>query len=88
MNVIQATLRTNFYQSGDDGETKSYVSFKISSGDVDELPLPRPHVEIFVYSPRMEGVYLRGGRVSRGGIRWSDRREDSRTEILGLITPS
>ena len=85
LNVIQATLRTNFYQSGDDGETKSYVSFKISSGDVDELPLPRPHVEIFVYSPRMEGVHLRGGRVSRGGIRWSDRREDFRTEILGLM---
>ena len=85
LNVIQATLPTNFYQSGDDGETKSYVSFKISSGDVDELPLPRPHVEIFVYSPRMEGVHLRGGRVSRGGIRWSDRREDFRTEILGLM---
>jgi len=85
LNVIQATLRTNFYQSGDDGDPKSYVSFKISSGDVHELPLPRPHVEIFVYSPRMEGVHLRGGRVSRGGIRWSDRREDFRTEILGLM---
>ncbi|MBT4710429.1 MAG: NAD-glutamate dehydrogenase [Alphaproteobacteria bacterium] len=85
LNVIQATLRTNFYQSAEDGGPKSYVSFKISSGEVDELPLPRPHVEIFVYSPRMEGVHLRGGRVSRGGIRWSDRREDFRTEILGLM---
>ena len=85
LNVIQATLRTNFYQTTEDGKPKSYLSFKISSPDMDELPLPRPHAEIFVYSPRMEGVHLRGGKVARGGIRWSDRREDFRTEILGLM---
>ena len=85
LNVIQSTLRTNYYQRGTDGGPKPYLSFKIRSGDVDELPLPKPHAEIFVYSPRMEGVHLRGGRVGRGGIRWSDRREDFRTEILGLM---
>ena len=62
---------------------KDWISFKIDSRAIDELPAPRPLVEIFVYSPRMEGIHLRGGRVARGGIRWSDRREDFRTEILG-----
>ena len=68
-----------------DGAPKDWISFKIDSRAIDELPAPRPLVEIFVYSPRMEGIHLRGGRVARGGIRWSDRREDFRTEILGLM---
>ena len=78
-NLISATLRTNWFQHRD------YVSFKLDSTAIDDLPLPRPMVEIFVYSPRVEAVHLRGGRVARGGIRWSDRRDDFRTEILGLM---
>ncbi|QCG89201.1 NAD-glutamate dehydrogenase [Azospirillum sp. TSH100] len=85
VNLIRATLRTNAYQTGPDGAPKPHLSFKLDSGSIDELPLPRPWVEVFVYSPRMEGVHLRGGKVARGGIRWSDRREDFRTEILGLM---
>jgi glutamate dehydrogenase len=85
LNLIHCTLRTNFYQMGADGAPKPYISFKLDSGAIDELPLPRPHVEIWVYSPRVEAVHLRGGKVARGGIRWSDRREDFRTEILGLM---
>ena len=83
-NVIEATLRTNYYQPGGVGPAKPYLSFKLDSKALDELPLPRPLVEIWVYAARMEGCHLRGGRVARGGIRWSDRREDFRTEILGL----
>jgi len=83
--VIGATLRTNFYQKTAGGEPKPYLSFKLDPGKVPELPLPRPMFEIFVYSPRVEGVHLRMGRVARGGIRWSDRREDFRTEVLGLM---
>ena len=78
-------LRTNYWQTGADGAPKDWISFKIDSRALDELPAPRPLVEIFVYSPRMEGIHLRGGRVARGGIRWSDRREDFRTEVLGLM---
>lgn len=85
LNLIQCTLRTNYYQKGADGKSKSYMSFKIDSQRVDGLPLPRPMVEVWVYSPRVEAIHLRGGKVARGGIRWSDRREDFRTEILGLI---
>ncbi|MBT4020633.1 MAG: NAD-glutamate dehydrogenase [Alphaproteobacteria bacterium] len=85
LNLVENTLRTNYYQSGQDGQNKGYVSFKLNSQEIDELPLPRPHVEIFVYSPRVEAVHLRGGRVARGGLRWSDRREDFRTEVLGLM---
>jgi glutamate dehydrogenase len=85
VNLIQSTLRTNHFQSGADGQPKPYVSFKLDSQKVDDLPLPRPLVEIWVYSPKVEAVHLRGGRVARGGIRWSDRREDFRTEILGLM---
>jgi glutamate dehydrogenase len=85
LNVIQSTLRTNFYQTAENGEPKSYVSFKLDAESIDELPLPRPFREIFVYSPRIEGVHLRFGKVARGGLRWSDRREDFRTEILGLV---
>jgi glutamate dehydrogenase len=84
-NALSATVRTNVYQSGAGGQPKEYLSFKIESQQLRELPLPRPLFEIFVFSPRMEGVHLRMGFVARGGIRWSDRREDFRTEILGLM---
>ena len=84
-NLITSTLRTNFYQKGVDGEPKPYLSFKLESPRVEGLPLPRPWREIFVYSPRMEGIHLRGGSVARGGIRWSDRREDFRAEVLRLM---
>ncbi|GLQ05026.1 NAD-glutamate dehydrogenase [Sneathiella chinensis] len=85
MNLIENTLRTNVYQEGAGDAAKPYFSFKLDSQNIDDLPLPRPHVEIFVYSPRVEGVHLRGGKVARGGLRWSDRREDFRTEVLGLL---
>lgn len=85
LNVMDATLRTSFFQKGAGGEPKPHVSFKLSSQDIDELPLPRPYREIFVYSPRIEGVHLRFGPVARGGLRWSDRLEDFRTEVLGLV---
>jgi glutamate dehydrogenase len=78
-NLIEATLRTNFYQN------KPYVSFKLNPAGIEGLPFPRPMFEIWVYSPRVEGVHLRFGKVARGGLRWSDRREDFRTEILGLV---
>ena len=84
IGVIRATLRTNYFQHGPGGTPKSYVSFKFDPHKIPELPEPRPKYEIFVYSPRVEGVHLRGGAVARGGIRWSDRREDFRTEVLGL----
>ncbi|HET9765484.1 MAG TPA: NAD-glutamate dehydrogenase domain-containing protein, partial [Thermoanaerobaculia bacterium] len=82
--VIKETLRTNFFQLVD-GHHKPYMSFKLDSKSLRLLPDPKPRFEIFVYSPRMEGVHLRGGMVARGGLRWSDRREDFRTEILGLL---
>jgi glutamate dehydrogenase len=85
VSLIEATLRTNYFQNDAKGERKLYVSFKLDSQQVPELPLPRPLFEIFVYAPWMEGIHLRGGKVARGGIRWSDRREDFRTEILGLM---
>ena len=84
LGVIRATLRTNFYQPAQDGSPKPYISFKINAPAVPELPAPKPKYEIWVYSPRVEGVHLRFGKVARGGLRWSDRREDFRTEILGL----
>jgi glutamate dehydrogenase len=84
IGVIGATTRTNFFQRGENGE-RDYVSFKIDSGRVRELPAPRPYREIFVFSPRVEGVHLRFGPVARGGLRWSDRQEDFRTEVLGLV---
>ncbi len=83
--VMRATLRTNHYQPDKQGARKPYVSFKIESAKVPELPEPRPLFEIFVYSPRFEGIHLRGGKVARGGLRWSDRPEDFRTEVLGLV---
>ena len=85
MNVIESTLRTNFFQKGEDGKLKDYISFKLDSRALLELPLPRPFREIFVYSMRTEGIHLRGGKVARGGLRWSDRHEDFRTEVLGLM---
>jgi glutamate dehydrogenase len=85
LSLIQATLRTNHYQPQQNGSPKSYVSFKFDPALVPDLPDPRPMYEIFVYSPRVEGVHLRGGPVARGGLRWSDRREDFRTEVLGLV---
>ena len=86
LEVVRSMLRTNFFQrSTEDDEPKPYVSFKLDPSQLDWLPDPRPAFEIFVYSPRTEGVHLRGGRVARGGLRWSDRREDFRTEVLGLM---
>jgi glutamate dehydrogenase len=85
LTLIQATLRTSFFQRGNDGRPKSYVAFKLDPQAIPDLPQPRPKYEIFVYSPRFEGVHLRFGAVARGGLRWSDRREDFRTEILGLV---
>ncbi|MDP3161910.1 MAG: NAD-glutamate dehydrogenase, partial [Reyranella sp.] len=85
LNAVCCTLRTNFWQTAADGAAKDWISLKIDSRAIDELPAPRPLVEIFVYSPRMEGIHLRGGKVARGGIRWSDRREDFRTEVLSLM---
>lgn len=85
LDMMQATLRTNFYQSDDEGNEKPYVSFKLAPEMISDMPLPLPKFEIFVYSPKVEGVHLRGGKVARGGLRWSDRQEDFRTEILGLV---
>ena len=85
-SMIQATLRTNYFVSRpDSARQQNVVSVKLNPGLIDELPLPRPRFEIFVYSPRVEGAHLRFGYVARGGLRWSDRREDFRTEILGLV---
>jgi glutamate dehydrogenase len=80
-----ATLRTNAWQLGSTGAAKPYLSFKFNPREVPGVPEPKPLFEIWVYSPRVEGVHLRGGKVARGGLRWSDRREDFRTEILGLV---
>lgn len=85
LEVILATIRTNYYQSTDSKPYKEYLSLKIHSSKVPELPLPVPLYEIFVYSPRVEAIHLRNAKVARGGIRWSDRREDFRTEILDLM---
>ena len=85
LTVIKATLRTNYFQPGADGRPKSYISLKLEPDAIPDLPEPRPKFEIFVYSPRVEGVHLRFGAVARGGLRWSDRRDDFRTEVLGLV---
>ena len=85
LSVVRAGLRTNFYQPDAAGRDKSYVSLKLDPSQVSELPPPLPMYETFVYSPQMEGIHLRGGPVARGGLRWSDRREDFRTEVLGLV---
>ena len=85
LDLIKATMRTNFYQADANGQSKSYFSFKFNPRLIPELPKPVPKFEIFVYSPRVEGVHLRFGNVARGGLRWSDREEDFRTEVLGLV---
>ncbi|WP_041376656.1 NAD-glutamate dehydrogenase [Polaromonas naphthalenivorans] len=83
--TIGATLRTNAWQLTASGESKPYLSFKLNPREVPGVPEPKPLFEIWVYSPRVEGVHLRRGKVARGGLRWSDRREDFRTEVLGLV---
>ena len=85
VSTVMATLRTNLWQSAIGGGHKPYLSFKLNPREVPGVPEPKPLFEIWVYSPRVEGVHLRGGKVARGGLRWSDRREDFRTEILGLV---
>jgi len=85
VELVTNTLRTNFFQKSEDGSYKNYISFKLNSKNISDLPKPSPYAEIFVYSAEMEGIHLRGGKISRGGIRWSDRVEDYRTEVLGLM---
>ncbi|MGY0215943.1 NAD-glutamate dehydrogenase [Endozoicomonadaceae bacterium StTr2] len=84
-DLIRATLRTNYYCLDADNQPKPYLSLKFAPELIPDLPKPAPRFEIFVYSPRVEGVHLRGGKVARGGLRWSDRPEDFRTEVLGLV---
>jgi len=83
--IIQAIVRTNYFQLSAEGTDKPYISFKVRPALIPDMPLPLPFFEIFVYSPKVEGVHLRFGKVARGGLRWSDRREDFRTEVLGLV---
>jgi len=85
LELIRATVRTNFFRTDELGDLRSYFSFKIRPSGIEQMPLPRPAFEVFVYSPQVEGVHLRGGKVARGGLRWSDRLEDYRTEVLGLV---
>ena len=85
LEVVKATVRTNYYQLDQNGQPKTYLSFKLSPGLISEMPKPVPLYEIFVYSPRVEGVHLRNAKIARGGLRWSDRKEDYRTEVLGLV---
>jgi glutamate dehydrogenase len=85
LTLVLKTLRTNYYQTLPSGEAKPYLAVKLASGEIDLMPLPRPLFEIYVYSPRIEGLHMRAGKVARGGIRWSERKEDFRTEILGLM---
>ncbi len=85
MDMITATLRTNYYQTDTNKQPKPWLSLKLKPRDIPEIPAPVPAFEIFVYAPDIEGVHLRGGKVARGGLRWSDRQEDFRTEVLGLV---
>jgi glutamate dehydrogenase len=85
LGLIRATVRTNYWRRNAQGQRRSFLSFKFDSSQVPGLPAPKPMFEIFVYSTRFEGVHLRGGKVARGGLRWSDRPEDFRTEVLGLV---
>ncbi len=85
LTLVLKTVRTNYFQTLPSGDPKPYVAVKLASSEIDLLPRPRPLFEIYVYSPRVEGVHMRAGKVARGGIRWSDRKEDFRTEILGLM---
>jgi glutamate dehydrogenase len=84
-NLLQAAVRTNFYQIAPDGRPRYVIAFKFEAAKVQGMPLPRPLYEIFMHSPRVEGLHLRFGKVARGGIRWSDRPQDFRTEVLGLV---
>ncbi|MEW6999442.1 NAD-glutamate dehydrogenase [Colwelliaceae bacterium BS250] len=85
VELINATVRTNYFQLDVQQQDKSYISFKMLPEFISDMPKPLPKYEVFVYSPQLEGVHLRGGKVARGGLRWSDRREDFRTEVLGLV---
>ena len=85
IDLVDATLRTNAFRPAADGRYRDVIAMKLEPGKVADLPLPRPMFEIWVCSPRVEGIHLRSGRIARGGIRWSDRREDFRTEVLGLM---
>src|SRR5690625_6727398 len=84
MGVIDATLRTNYFQTDDDGAPHQHVSLKLACAEVPGIPAPVPMAVIWVYSPQVEGVHLRIGAVARGGLRWSDRREHFRTEVIGM----
>ena len=85
LDLLKAMLRTNYYQKDANGQRKNRLSFKFAASEIPGLPKPKPMFEIYVYSPKVEAVHLRGGKVARGGLRWSDRMEDFRTEILGLV---
>ena len=85
VNIVRTAIRTNYYQLDEDGQPKPIIAIKFASRSIEALPLPKPLYEVFVYSPRLEAVHLRFGKVARGGIRWSDRPQDFRTEILGLV---
>ena len=85
INLVEAAVRTNFFQTGADGVPHAIITYKFICANVEALPLPRPMFEIFVYCPRVEGLHLRFGKVARGGLRWSDRPQDYRTEVLGLV---
>jgi glutamate dehydrogenase len=85
VEIMDACLRTNYFQTDKEGGHKPVLSFKFNSSQVPDLPRPVPYAEIFVYGTRVEGIHLRGGKVARGGLRWSDRHEDFRTEVLGLM---
>lgn len=83
--ILEGCVRTNYFQTDAKGKPKPYLSLKLMPRRIPDIPEPRPLYEIFVYSPRMEGVHLRAGKVARGGLRWSDRLQDYRTEVLGLV---
>lgn len=85
MEMISATIRTNYFQLDENNQIKPWLSLKMKPKEISEIPAPVPAFEIFVYAPDIEGVHLRGGKIARGGLRWSDRQEDFRTEILGLV---
>src|SRR5205823_5052427 len=85
LSVVRAMLRTTYFRAEESGSPRPYLALKLDPSELSVLPLPRPQFEIFVYSPRFEGVHLRGGKVARGGLRWSDRPDDFRTEVLGLV---
>ncbi len=85
LSVVSSSLRSNYFQRDEQGRPKPYISIKLNPAGIPELPLPKPMFETWVYSPQVEGIHLRGGKVARGGLRWSDRKQDFRTEVLGLV---